>query len=106
MREQLVFGVCGVCVCAFMTMRLFVCVCVCVCEYECVSVSVCVSVCAHTPLCHVQSIHQILGSFLPLHPSLGRDTHPLFTSVVPPLEEQNELLPHHLIAAREKTAQL
>lgn len=28
----------------------------------------------------------------------SRDTYPLFTSMIPPLEEQNQLLPHNLVA--------
>ena len=35
-------------------------------------------------------------------PFPGRgDTYPLFTSMVPPLEKQNQLLPHYLVTARE-----
>lgn len=33
----------------------------------------------------------------------GGTTYPLFTSVIPPLEEQNQLLPHHLVAEREQS---
>lgn len=28
----------------------------------------------------------------------SRDAYPLFTSMIPPLEEQNQLLPHNLVA--------
>ena len=39
---------------------------------------------------------------LPLCFPNSRDTYPLFTSVIPPLEKQNQLLSHDLVAEREK----
>lgn len=51
---------------------------------------------------HLLNLHS--NSCVHWHSTEKRDTYPLFACMVPPLEKQNQFLPHHLIPAAIKNS--